>query len=70
MDGMKFQPCKPGFVDGRDAILAADEALTGGDNQCEIWTAFARRGLGVDAEQGTSAKKTDNFQGFALPTGC
>ena len=24
IDGMKFQPCRPGFVDGRDAILAAD----------------------------------------------
>ena len=24
MDGMKFQTCGPGFVDGRDAILAAD----------------------------------------------
>ena len=25
-DGMKFQPCSPGFVDGRNAILAADVA--------------------------------------------
>ncbi|HSL20848.1 MAG TPA: M36 family metallopeptidase [Vicinamibacterales bacterium] len=24
MDGMKFQPCRPGFVDGRNAILQAD----------------------------------------------
>lgn len=70
MDGMKFQPCKPGFADGRDAILAADEALTGGVNQCEIWSAFARRGLGVDADQGTSASKTDGFEGFELPAGC
>jgi hypothetical protein len=30
MDGMKFQQCRPGFVDGRDAILAADQALTDG----------------------------------------
>lgn len=34
----------------RDAILDADTALTGGANACEIWTAFAKRGLGEDAE--------------------
>jgi hypothetical protein len=70
MDGMKFQPCKPGFEDGRDAILKADVALTGGANKCEIWGAFARRGLGVDATQGSSASKTDGFEGFALPADC
>ena len=32
MDGLKFQGCDPGFVAGRDAIIAADEALTGGEN--------------------------------------
>ena len=25
LDGMKLQPCSPGFVDGRNAILAADD---------------------------------------------
>jgi hypothetical protein len=70
MDGMKMQPCKPGFVDGRDAILAADEVLTGGENACEIWSAFARRGLGWDAIQGSSASKTDNRQDFTLPPEC
>ena len=34
MDGMKFQRCRPGFVSGRDSILDADLALTGGENQC------------------------------------
>jgi hypothetical protein len=70
MDGMKIQDCMPGFVDGRDAILDADTALTGGKNQCEIWRAFARRGLGVDADQGTSASKTDGEEGFKLPAEC
>ena len=27
MTGLKLQPCSPGFVDGRDAILKADEQL-------------------------------------------
>jgi len=29
MEGMKLQPCSPGFVDGRDAIFAADQAIYG-----------------------------------------
>ena len=54
IDGMKFQKCSPGFVDGRDAILMADKALTGGENQCLIWEGFAKRGLGFSAKQGSS----------------
>lgn len=50
LDGMKLQPCRPSFADARDAILAADKALTGGDNACEIWNGFAARGLGPDAK--------------------
>ncbi|KAH6647704.1 extracellular metallo proteinase MEP [Truncatella angustata] len=53
IDGMALQPCNPNFVDARDAILDADEALTGGDNACEIWTGFAKRGLGQGAAYGT-----------------
>ena len=70
LDGMKFQPCGPGFVDGRDAILAADRALTGGANQCEIWRGFAKRGLGTGAVQGLSTSRTDNSQDFTVPATC
>ncbi|KAI1262879.1 extracellular elastinolytic metallo proteinase [Xylariaceae sp. FL1019] len=52
IDGMALQPCNPNFVQARDAILDADVALTGGENQCEIWTAFAKRGLGDGARAG------------------
>ena len=69
-DGMKFQPCSPGFVDGRNAILAADVALTGGANQCEIWWGFAKRGLGVSAAQGSSNNVLDGTAAFDLPTSC
>lgn len=70
MDGMKFQPCQPGFVDGRNAILAADVALTGGANQCEIWRGFAKRGLGFSASQGSSNSRTDGVEAFDLPAAC
>jgi extracellular elastinolytic metalloproteinase len=70
MDGMKFQPCRPGMQDGRDAILAADVALTDGANQCEIWRAFAKRGMGFSASQGSSLVRTDGVAAFDLPAAC
>jgi len=70
MDGMKFQACDPGFVDGRDAILAADQALTDGDNQCEIWAGFSKRGLGFSAVQGSSASRSDGTQAFDTHPDC
>ncbi|BGP12654.1 hypothetical protein JCM10213_008791 [Rhodosporidiobolus nylandii] len=50
IDGMKLQPCRPSFVNARDAIIAADKALTGGENECIIWKSFAKRGLGPEAK--------------------
>ena len=70
MDGLKLQPCSPGFVDGRDAILLADQNLTGGANQCLIWEAFAKRGLGLSANQGSSNSTVDGIEAFNLPDAC
>ena len=52
LDGMKLQPCYPTFVEARDAILLADQLKTKGENQCIMWSAFAKRGLGVNATAG------------------
>lgn len=70
MDGMKLQACSPGFVDGRDAILMADVNLTGGANECILWKAFARRGLGEGATQGSSGSNADNVEDFTFPVAC
>lgn len=64
MDGMKLQPCTPGFVDGRDAILEADMLNFDGENQCLIWEVFARRGLGFFADQGSSQSENDGTENF------
>ena len=69
-DGMKLQPCSPGFVSGRDAILQADQNLTGGANQCTIWKSFAKRGLGFGATQGSTGSVTDGTESFNLPDSC
>lgn len=70
IDGMKLQPCSPGFVDGRDAILLADQNLTGGLNQCLIWGGFAKRGLGFSASQGSPFSTVDGTPAFDLPPAC
>ncbi len=76
MDGMKLQPCSPGFVDGRDGILAADDALTGdggfftGVNQCLLWDGFAIRGLGFSADQGDPNSRSDGTEAFDMPPSC
>lgn len=67
MQGMKLQPCQPGFVDGRDAILAADDLLYGGKHKCFIWKAFAKRGLGLSADQGDPLKRRDQKEAFDIP---
>ena len=65
-EAMKLQPCSPGFVDGRNAILKADQLLYGGQYRCAIVNAFARRGLGFDAIQGSSGSRTDGVAGFSI----
>jgi uncharacterized repeat protein (TIGR01451 family) len=70
LDGMKLQPCSPGFVDARDAILLADQLHTGGANQCVIWGTFAARGLGESASQGSPASRTDGTASFDVPDEC
>jgi extracellular elastinolytic metalloproteinase len=67
MDGMKLQPCSPGFVDGRDAILLADQINYNGENETLIWEVFARRGLGADANQGSSNSRADGVESFDVP---
>lgn len=69
MEGMKMQPCNPGFIEGRDAILMADREIFGGEHQCLIWEVFARRGLGINAVGGDRDNRNDGVQNFeSLPT--
>jgi VCBS repeat-containing protein len=49
-DGLKLSPPNPNFVQARDAILLADRMWSGGANAAEIWSAFAKRGLGFNAK--------------------
>lgn len=65
LEGMKLQPCRPGFIDGRDAILQADQILYGGRFACAIKEAFRRRGMGANASQGSSDAVNDQTPDYS-----
>ena len=67
IEALKLTPSSPGFIDGRDAILLADQVLYNGKNSCFIWNAFAKRGLGISASQGSSSSRSDGTEAFDLP---
>ncbi|WP_431608881.1 M36 family metallopeptidase [Chryseobacterium sp. 'Rf worker isolate 10'] len=69
-DALKLQVCNPTFIDGRNAILAAELATTQGQNKCMIWGVFARRGLGVNASAGVKNNINDQIQDFNVPEEC
>ena len=70
VDGLKLQSCSPGFVDARNAILAADVINNQSANRCTIWSAFAKRGLGYSASQSSSNSVTDGVEAFDLDPAC
>jgi len=67
LEGMKFTPCSPSFLNARDGILQADQAVNGGANRCAIWTVFARHGMGVSA---TGNNGTQHNAATDVPADC
>ncbi|MEO6713522.1 MAG: M36 family metallopeptidase [Mycobacteriales bacterium] len=70
LDGMRSTPNGPNmtFINARDGLLAADMAKYGGANQCALWTAFAGRGLGVNAVSAGLHSAQVNEK--TIPAGC
>ncbi|GAB3709746.1 T9SS-dependent M36 family metallopeptidase [Flavobacterium koreense] len=70
LDGLKLQPCSPTVVSARDALFAADQATTGGQDYCMIAEVFRRRGVGLNASAGSNQDCDDQVENFdAFPTG-
>lgn len=67
LNGMKFTPNRPSFLNARDGILSADQSLNAGANRCAIWTVFARHGMGVSA---VGNDGTTHTAATDLPTDC
>lgn len=72
INGLKLQACNPTFIDGRNAILAAEAAntMSGGADKCMIWNVFANRGLGIDASAGSKTDINDQDYSFDVPAEC
>ncbi len=66
-EGLKFTPCSPGFVDARDGIIEAARQIYGQQIQCYLWEAFAKRGIGAYASQGSSENQFDQIPSFETP---
>ena len=69
-DALTIQPCNPTMVEGRDALLAADLANTGGANECLIWNGFGKRGLGQTASDGGGSANLNVTEDFSVPVQC
>ena len=69
MEGMRLQPCRPGLIDSRNAILKADSIFFDAKYSCAIWEAFAKRGMGKNALQGSSNSTTDQLPDFTADIG-
>lgn len=67
LEGMKFTPCSPSFLNARDGILQADQSINGNANRCTIWTVFARHGMGVSA---TGNNGTTHNAATDVPADC
>jgi len=64
IEGLRLQPCNPGFIDARNAIMKADTIFYGAQYSCAILEAFARRGMGVGASQGSANIRGDETLSF------
>jgi Zn-dependent metalloprotease len=50
IDALKLTPVRPSMIEARDAFIQAAGLLgVGGPDACQVWVAFAARGLGASA---------------------
>jgi outer membrane protein assembly factor BamB len=61
VDGEKLAPQFPNFPQARDAILQADLVNNRGKHLTDLWTAFAKRGMGYGASSPTDVNNTNNW---------
>jgi hypothetical protein len=69
IEGMKVTSPQPDFLDARDGVLVADLAINAGVNQCLLWDAFARMGLGLSA-QSVDDDDINPLEAFDTPAAC
>ena len=65
-EAMSLSPADPSFLDERNAILSADQAVYGGQHRRALWRIFARRGMGWAASVADGAD-TSAVEDFSRP---
>ncbi len=66
-DGMNLSPPNPNFLQARDAIIQADQLDNAGSNYVQLWSAFAKRGLGASATSPDSSTTAGVQEAFDVP---
>lgn len=66
-DGLMLAPANASFLEARDGILQADLVDNGGENYLEIWSGFAKRGMGYSAFCPLSDTTIGVWEAFDLP---
>ena len=66
-DGLRLAPANATFLEARDGILQADLVDNGGENYVEIWSGFAKRGMGYSAACPSSDTTLGVVEAFDLP---
>ncbi len=66
-DAMKLTPANPNFIQARDAIILADQVNNDGANLNDLWSAFAKRGLGQGAFSPASSTTVGLYEGYGVP---
>lgn len=66
---LRLTPCRPSFIQARDAILAADQAINNGANRAKLYQVFANHGMGASASgfDGNAESGTVFNAAFDLP---
>lgn len=71
LDALKLDTCNgANFITGRNNLIAADQATTGGADYCLITEVFTRRGMGLNATSGSANDALDQVEDFTpFPAG-
>ena len=68
LEGMKLSPANPSFIQARDGIIQAT-LVNHPTDLGEVWTAFAKRGMGDGATAPASTTTTGIVESYAVPDG-
>jgi len=68
VDGMKLHAVTdPNFLQSRDTIIQADNVAFGGADRANLWTAFAKRGMGRNATAPASTTSAGVVENYEVP---